>query len=86
MEKKNQILTEEEISKLKELQVNYQNLVNILGNLSMKEIEIGLKKEKVKQQLENLKNSEKTIAEELEAKYGVGNVSLDTGEFIPFEK
>lgn len=86
MEKKNQILTEEEISKLKELQVNYQNLVNILGNLSMKEIEIGLQKEKVKQQLENLKNSEKTIAEELEAKYGVGNVSLDTGEFIPFEK
>jgi len=85
IETANQVLTEEEITGLKELQSKYQAYINILGNISVQEIELKSRKDRIENELFLLKEQEQKLTKEIEEKYGIGSVSLDTGEFVPFE-
>jgi stress response protein YsnF len=78
-----QVLTQEEIQKLTELKSQFNELVNVVGNVEIQIMDLQLKKEQLKSSLQNLQQQEITIAKELEDKYGQGSISLETGEFLP---
>ena len=40
-------------------------------------------KKMLKEEFAQMQESEKKLADELNAKYGEGNLNLDTGEFVP---
>ena len=78
-------LTEEEVSKLKTLQTQFQELIIAVGDAETQIMEIELRKEKFKSDLIQLKQQESVLVKELEDKYGNGSISLETGEFIPLK-
>lgn len=78
-------LTEEEVSKLKTLQGQFQELIFVIGDVEAQIMDLELKKESLKSNLVQLKQQEGVISKELEEKYGNGSISLETGEFIPLK-
>ena len=81
MEKK--VLSEEEMSKLKDLRSRFQVLTQNIGNNEVQILSLELQKEAFMDELKNIKQQELVLAQELEEKYGQGTVSLETGEFLP---
>ena len=79
------VLTKEEISKLKELKETFNNLTEVSAVVEMQHYNIQIKKENLKLSLQNLQQKEAEFARELEEKYGQGQISLETGEFLPNE-
>jgi stress response protein YsnF len=78
-----QVLTQEEIQKLTELKSQFNELVNVVGNVEIQIMDLQLKKEQLKSSLQSLQQQEIAIAKKLEDKYGQGSISLETGEFLP---
>lgn len=74
-------LPQEEIDNLKSLQTLQSTLINNFGNLEYQIQVLELQKEKLINQLESLQNKETQISEELNERYGNGNINLDTGVF-----
>ena len=83
MEKK--VLKEEEIVKLKDLKKQYRDLTEAIGIVEMQYISLELKKEQLKEQLKSLQQEEIELAKKLEKDYGNGEISLETGEFLPIK-
>ena len=81
MEKK--VLTKEEVSDLKGLKKQYRDLTEATGIVEMQRLNLELKKEQIKEQLKSLQQEEIKLAKKLEDKYGNGEISLETGEFLP---
>mgnify|MGYP003134282167 FL=1 len=81
MEKK--VLKEEEIAYLKDLKKQYRDLTEAIGIVEMQYISLELKKEQLKEQLKSLQQEEIELAKKLEKDYGNGEISLETGEFLP---
>ena len=81
MEKK--VLTQEEVSELKGLKQQYRDLTETIGIIEMQSLNLKLKKEQIKENLKSLQQKEIKLAKELEEKYGNGEISLETGEFLP---
>ena len=81
MEKK--VLTQEEIQSLKTIQTNQSNLIQTLGTVEYRIQLLELDKQTLKTQLQKQVEDETKIAEELQEKYGDGNINLEKGEFIP---
>ena len=81
MDKK--VLTEEEIANLKDLKKQYRDLTEAIGIVEMQYISLKLKKEQLKEKLKSLQQEEIELAKKLEEKYGNGEISLETGEFLP---
>jgi hypothetical protein len=77
------VLSQEEITELKELQATFKNLTEVSGVVEMQNYNIQLKKEQLKSNLQNLQQKESDLAKKLEEKYGQGSISLETGEFLP---
>ena len=81
MEKK--VLTQEEISKIKKLKQQFEDLTITAGNVEIQIMNLQLQKDQIKSNLQQLQQQEKVIAQELEKKYGDGTISLESGEFLP---
>ena len=81
MEKK--VLTNDEVSSLKDLKKHYRDLTEATGVIEMQKINLEIKKEQIKEQLKSLQQKEIKLAKELEDKYGNGEISLESGEFLP---
>ena len=81
MEKK--VLTQEEISKIKKLKQQFEDLTINAGNIEIQIMNLQLQKDQIKSNLQQLQQQEKVIAQELEKKYGDGTISLESGEFLP---
>ena len=81
MEKK--VLTKEEVSDLKGLKKQYRDLTETTGIVEMQYLNLELKKEQIKEKLKSLQQEEIKLAKDLENKYGNGEISLETGEFLP---
>lgn len=81
MEKK--VLTEEEINKLKELKQQFKDLTDLAGETEVQIMNLQIRKEQLKFNLQNLQQQELVLAKELEEKYGEGTISLESGEFLP---
>jgi stress response protein YsnF len=78
-----QVLTQEEIQKVTNLRQQFNELVNVIGNIEVQIMDLQLKKENLKSSLQQLQEQELTVAKELEEKYGQGTISIETGEFLP---
>ena len=70
MEKK--VLTEDEVSSLKDLKKQYRDLTEATGVIEMQIINLEIKKEQIKEQLKSLQQKDIKLAKELEEKYGNG--------------
>jgi len=78
-----QVLTQEEIQSLKNIQNNQSLLIEQLGILEYRILILEKEKEKLKQTLHKQIEEEIKIGEQLQQKYGDGNINLEKGEFIP---
>tara|TARA_R110000744_G_scaffold207976_1_gene326680 strand:+ start:399 stop:653 length:255 start_codon:yes stop_codon:yes gene_type:complete len=76
-------LTEEEVTQLKDLKTEFQQLTNVVGNLEIQIMDYQLKKEQMKVSLNSLQQKEYVLAKELNEKYGEGSISLENREFLP---
>ena len=83
MERK--VLTEDEITKIKDLKKEFKDLTNAIGETEVQVMNLNLRKEQLKIGFQNIQQQEMVIAKELEEKYGEGTISLESGEFLPNE-
>ena len=81
---------EAELQQVKELRNNFQQIMLQIGQseLQISDLENGIREiEKIKKQLfekyEELKKNERTKLDELNSKYGIGTLNVDTGLFTP---
>jgi len=81
MEKK--VLTEEEINQLRELKQQFKDLTDVIGNTEVQIMNLQIRKEQLKFNLQQIQQQELVLAKELEEKYGEGTISLESGEFLP---
>ena len=77
------VLSQDEISELKDLKKTFNNLTEISCVVEMQHYNIQIKKENLKFNLQSLQQKEAELARKLEEKYGKGTISLETGEFLP---
>ena len=93
MSKKKEIkFTKDEIKSLNELKAGYDNIQLSLGRLEVIRIQTENKLEQISNerlrletQYSNLVNDEKLILDELNEKYGPGNLDPDSGVFTPIK-
>lgn len=78
-----QVLTQEEIQTLKNIQSSQNSLINSLGLLEYRIQVLELEKQKLQHQLQNQLKEEEQVGNQLQQKYGDGNIDLEKGEFIP---
>jgi hypothetical protein len=83
--KKPQNFTTEEITSLKEIQIEMDQLIIGFGHLSINKESLILSENQLKQNLAQLKIKEKTLAQSLTDKYGKGTFDLETNEFTPVD-
>ena len=84
-------LTTEELDQIKEMQQQYNKFVFELGSveaqlqnvIATKEL-IETEKSNVLVDIKKLGEREKELVNGLQAKYGVGNIDIETGEITPF--
>jgi hypothetical protein len=86
----NQKLTQEEIDSIKALQVQYNKVIFELGSIESqlvlikKQTEVlETEKAKVVSDIDKIGESEKTLIDSLQTKYGAGNINIETGEITP---
>jgi predicted phage-related endonuclease len=75
-------LTEQEIQSIKDIQQLRSNLVEKYGLIELSIQDLELQKQEVNEELKDLKSNELTLSKELQAKYGIGTINIDSGEFI----
>jgi septal ring factor EnvC (AmiA/AmiB activator) len=85
-------LTQEEIDQIKKLQQFYNQTVFDLGkieaqlaSLDRKLNTIQQEKEKVLQDLKLIEDKETQLSQDLQGKYGQGNINIETGEITPIQ-
>jgi hypothetical protein len=81
MEKK--VLTQEEINEITQIKEKFENLKSNIGEVETQLMSIQLKKEEFKSLLYKIQQDEIKLVKQLEEKYGVGTISIETGEFFP---
>jgi hypothetical protein len=81
MEKK--VLTEEEMKQIGSLRTQFDELVFKIGMNEVQQISLNVQKEQLEKELSDIQQHEQNLIKEIETKYGKGNISLETGEFIP---
>jgi chromosome segregation ATPase len=84
-------LTEEEIAQIKEMQTQYNKFVFELGSVEAQLADMAAQKEFMDSEKANTLNDiktlttkEKELLSNLQEKYGVGNINIETGEITPF--
>jgi len=78
-------LSQEELNTLLQLQENQNRIITSLGQLEYNIQLLELQKDKLTEQIEELKKSETKIGQDLTAKYGNGSVDLNSGTFTKVE-
>ena len=79
------VLTQEELTKLKNVRETFDSLTTVMGSLETQLALINLEKNDVIDKIKELKQQEIQLGNELKEKYGDGNISLETGELTPFQ-
>lgn len=82
--------TEEELTNLRQLQIDYQEKQNTLGQLSVQEIllnqqmeQLQSQKDRIQTEYVELQQKERNLVDELNVKYGIGSLDPETGIFTP---
>lgn len=77
----NHKLTKEELETLKNNQSESSNLIFQLGQVDVQRSILEGQRSEVLSRLADLQESQNKLAQELQEKYGDGNINLETGEF-----
>ena len=75
-------LTESEVLSVKEIQKLRAELIDKYGLIEMSIQDLKLQKQEVTEELKEIKTTELKLSQELQSKYGVGTINIDSGEFI----
>ncbi|MBC8147546.1 MAG: hypothetical protein H8E98_06125 [Bacteroidetes bacterium] len=78
--------SEEELSKLKNIQTEFSNVVSALGQIEAQIINTNNQKGFLVEKYNDVQKQQNELAQEFSAKYGTGTLNLETGEFIPQEQ
>lgn len=78
-------LSQEEVAKLKSYQLRNTEIALAMGNIEIREYELEKERDSIYEKYEALKKEQVITAEELEKKYGSGNINLETGEIVPIK-
>ena len=87
----NKKLTTEELQQIKDMQQQYNKFVFELGsieaqlqNIIATKTVVETEKSNVLEDIKKLGEREKELISGLQAKYGVGNIDIESGEITPF--
>jgi len=78
-------LSQEELNVLNDLQSTQNQIIANLGQLEYNIQLLELQKEKLTEQIEELKKSETKVGQDLTQKYGNGSIDLNSGVFTKTE-
>lgn len=74
-------LTQEEIQNITDVQTQESNLINRFGQLEYQIQSLKLQKQELTNQITELQSNSNKFANDLQQKYGDGNINIETGEF-----
>ena len=84
-------LTPEELQSITEMQQQYNKFVFELGSIEAQlqqnlanKVLIETEKSNVLEDIKKLGERERTLVADLQTKYGVGNIDIESGEITPF--
>jgi len=80
---KPKIVSSQDIEKIKQLQVELNNINLKFGQLYITKIKLENEENNLKSTLLSLEKEETKIAKAFTDKYGKGSLDIETGEFIP---
>ena len=86
MEEKKIKFSDEELSKLKNIQNEFANVISSLGQIEAQIINVNNQKSFLIDRHNDIQKKQNELAQEFSAKYGIGTLNLETGEFIPQEQ
>lgn len=75
------LLEKSELDTIKEIQQTEIDLVDQFGRIEFQVQTLLLQKEELKQEIAKLKIASNKLGEQLQQKYGEGNINIETGEF-----
>lgn len=78
-------LSEKELQELKDIQVKNNQLVNALGQVEVQKAILENQKTELLSQFAELQENQSNVAKDLQEKYGIGNIDIETGEFTKVE-
>ena len=77
-------LTIEEVEKVKSFQQKNTELVTYLGQLELQTLNLQLAKDNIKQDIASMNEEQNSFAQEIQTKYGEGQIDVEKGIFIAF--
>ena len=75
-------LTQEELQKVNNLNLERADLISKFGSIEYDIQNLELEKNLLKDNLTDLNKRSLNLGEELQQKYGEGNINIETGEFM----
>ena len=75
--------TEKEMERIGEFKASYDAVTVSYGQLQMEKLALSEQENKIIDKYNELRKEEKTFVKELSDKYGVGELNIETGVFIP---
>ena len=77
------VLTKEELEQIIYVKNSYDNLSNIFGDIELRMLNLQQEKQRFIEEYNTLRKQETDLIQQIENKYGKGEISLETGEFKP---
>ena len=78
---KTQKLSEQEIQDLKEFQIKNNLIAMSLGQIEIQKVILENQKDELVNKLAELQETQTKLGKELQDKYGIGSINIETGEF-----
>jgi len=79
------LLKKEELNTIKEIQQTELNLVDQLGSIEYQIQTLRLQKDNLRQEIIKLQTKSQKFGDDLQQKYGDGNINIETGEFTKID-
>ena len=79
------LLQKEELDTIKEIQQTELNLVDQLGSIEYQIQTLRLQKDNLRQEIIKLQTKSQKFGDDLQQKYGDGNINIETGEFTKID-
>ena len=79
------LLKKQELDTIKEIQQTELNLVDQLGSIEYQIQTLRLQKDNLRQEIIKLQSKSLKFGEDLQQKYGDGNINIETGEFTKID-
>ena len=74
---------DKDLQTLRDLQKQTDQIVYSLGQITIQRERLNMSEKQLKEELTKIDQKEADLGKEFAAKYGVGNVDIETGNFTP---